>query len=195
MAASIGPPQDDASMGRRRCSARRTDGEPCGNRPLKGQSVCKFHGGAAPQARAAAVRRQVEVEARQVLAELGVSPVGDPLAALLQLGGQVLAWQQATAALVNQLTDGIRYRGANGAEQLRAEISLYERAMDRAVTVLSAIARLNIDERLVAVTERQADALVGALNAGLEAAGIGGDAAAKARTAAARHLRLVKEAE
>lgn len=192
--ASMGPPDDGASMGRRRCTARRTDGEPCGNRPLKGQTVCKFHGGAAPQAKAAAARRRVEADARQVLAELGVSPVGDPLEALLKLAGQVLAWQAATAALVNQL-DGIRYRGANGAEQLRAEVALYERAMDRAVSVLSAIARLNIDERLVAVTEKQADAMVGAVNAALAAAGVDGDQAAKARVAAARHLRLVKEAE
>jgi len=191
MAASIGPPADDASMGRRRCSARRTDGEPCKNSPLKGQMVCRYHGGAAPQAKAAAVRRQVEVEARQVLAELGVSPVADPFEALLKLAGQVLAWQAATAALVNRL-DGIRYQGANGAEQLRAEVALYERAMDRAVTVLSAIARLNIDERLVAVTERQADAVVSAINAALEAAGVDGDQAEQARRAAARHLRSVE---
>ncbi|MFF7840413.1 HGGxSTG domain-containing protein [Streptomyces ossamyceticus] len=187
--ASIGPPEDDASMGRRRCTARRTDGNPCGNRPLKGQSVCKFHGGAAPQSKAAAVRRQVEAEARQVLAELGVSPVGDPLEALLKLAGQVIAWQEATAALVNQL-DSIRYQAGSG-EQLRAEIVLYERAMDRAIQVLSAIARLGIDERLVRVTERQADALIGALNAALVAAGVDGERANEARRAAARHLRSV----
>lgn len=192
MAASIGPPADDASMGRRRCTAHRTDGEPCKNSPLKGQVVCRYHGGAARQAKAAAVRRQVEVEARQVLAELGVAPVEDPLAQLLKLAGEVLAWQRATAALVNGLEDGIRYRGANGAEQLRAEIALYERAMDRAVNVLSAIARLGIDERLVQVTEKQADAVVGALNAALAAAGVSGEQAEQARRAAARHLRSVE---
>lgn len=153
--------------------------------------MCRKHGGASPQARSAAVRRQVETEARAVLAELGVPAVGDPLEALLKLAGQVLAWQAATAALVNQL-DGIRYRGANGAEQLRAEVALYERAMDRAVAVLSAIARLNIDERLVQVTERQADAMVNAINAALEAAGVDAEQAERARRAAARHLRSVE---
>lgn len=180
------------SMGPPRCSARRTNGEPCKNRPMRGQTVCRKHGGAAPQSKAAAVRRRLEVEARAVLAELDVEAVGDPLEALLKLAGQVLAWQSATAALVNGLEDGIRYRGANGAEQLRAEISLYERAMDRAVAVLSAIARLNIDERLVQVTERQADAMVTAINAALEAAGVGGEQAELARRAAARHLRSVE---
>lgn len=153
--------------------------------------MCKFHGGAAPQAKAAAVRRQVESEARAVLAELGVPAVGDPLEALLKLAGQVLAWQAATAELVNRL-DGIRYEGANGVEQVHAEVQLYERSMDRAIQVLAAIARLNIDERLVAVTERQADALVGAVNAAMEAAGVSGEQAEQARRAAARHLRSVE---
>jgi len=186
---SMGPPAPEPSMGPR-CAARRSNGDPCRNRPMRGQSVCRKHGGASPQAKAAAVRRQVEAEARQVLAELGAAPVEDPLAGLLKLAGQVLAWQAATAALVNQL-DGIRYPGANGAEQLRAEVALYERAMDRAVTVLAAIARLNIDERLVQVTERQADAVVSAINVALEAAGVGGEQAEQARRAAARHLRSV----
>lgn len=156
---------------------------------MRGQQVCRKHGGAAPQAKAAAVRRQTEVEARAVLAELGVEAVGDPLEALLKLAGQVLAWQAATAALVNRL-DSIRYQAGSG-EQLRAEISLYERAMDRAVTVLSAIARLNVEERLVRVTERQADVVEAAVNEALAAAGVTGEGAAKARRAAARRLRSV----
>lgn len=136
------------------------------------------------------MRRQVEAEARRALAELGAAPVADPLAGLLKLAGQVLAWQATTAALVNEL-ESIRYRGSNGAEQLRAEVALYERAMDRAVTVLAAIARLNIEERLVQLSERQADAVIGAVNAALEAAGVAGERANEARVAAARHLRSV----
>jgi len=148
-----------------------------------------MHGGASPQAKSAAGRRQVEGEARSLLAELGVSPVSDPLAQLLQLAGEVLAWQRATAALVNQL-DSIRYQGGSG-EQLRAEVQLYERAMDRAANVLSAIARLRIDERLAEVTQRQADAVIAAIEAGLVAAGVSGDRMIEARRAAAQHLRLV----
>lgn len=137
------------------------------------------------------MRRQVEAEARTVLAELGVAPVEDPLAQLLKLAGEVLAWQRATAGLVNEL-ESIRYRGSNGAEQLRAEVALYERAMDRAVTVLASIARLNIDERLTVVSERQAEAVIGAVEAALAAAGVTGDLAVEGRRAAARHLRLVE---
>lgn len=171
------------------CGARRRDGGACTNPPMSGGERCRMHGGASPQAKTAAVRRQVEGEARALLAELGVTPVDDPLAALLRLGGQVLAWQEATAALVNQL-DHIRYQGGSG-EQLRAEVQLYERAMDRAASVLSAIARLRIDERLAEVTQRQAEAVIGAIEAGLTAAGVTGEQMLEARRVAARHLRSV----
>jgi hypothetical protein len=136
----------------------------------------------------AAERREADREARQLLATLGAIPVSDPLQALLKLAGQVLSWQEATAGLVNEL-ESVRYRGANGMEQLRAEVALYERAMDRAAGVLGAIARLNIEERLVRVTERQADAVVDAIEAGLAEIGITGAQAVEAKRAAARHLR------
>lgn len=173
------------------CGARCRDGTACSNPPMRGGERCRMHGGASPRARAAAERRQVEGQARTVLAELGVTPVDDPLAQLLRLAGEVLAWQRATAALVNQL-DHIRYQGGSG-EQLRAEVQLYERSMDRAVAVLSAIARLNIDERLARISEQQADRLIGAIEAALTEVGLTGEQALTAKRVVARHLRLVEE--
>ncbi|MFR0358638.1 hypothetical protein [Streptomyces sediminimaris] len=179
-----------------RCGGKKKQGEGTCTQPAgwgtdhAGVGRCKLHGGCTPNQAVSAGRQKAEAEARRVLAELSVGPVADPLEALLKLAGEVLAWQRATAGLVNQL-DSIRYPGGNGTEQLRSEVVLYERAMDRAVNVLAAIARLNIDERLVAVTERQADAVVSAINAALEAAGVSGVEAEAARKAAARHLRSV----
>lgn len=179
-----------------RCGARKRQGEGACTQAAgwgtdhPGIGHCKLHGGSTTAHTTQAVRRRAETEARAVLAELGVPAVDDPLAALLKLAGQVLAWQEATARLVNGLED-IRYRAANGTEQLRAEVALYERAMDRAVAVLAAIARLNIEERLARVTERQADAVIDAIDAALAAAGVTGQDAARAKQAAARHLRSV----
>ncbi|MFF8482340.1 hypothetical protein [Streptomyces antibioticus] len=130
-----------------------------------------------------------------MLAELGVPSVDDPLAALLKLAGQVLAWQEATARLVNGLEEEVRYEDSKGSEQLRSEVVLYERAMDRAANVLAAIARLNIEERLAKVTERQAAAVVAAVEAGLAAAGVTGERVIEARRVVARHLRLVEAPE
>jgi hypothetical protein len=152
---------------------------------------CRLHGGNTRNQRTAARAAQADSEARQVLATLDVTPVGDPFTALSRLAGQVLAWQEAISSIVNHLGDRVRYEGASGSEQLRAEIALYERAMDRTGHVLGMIAKLNIEDRMARVTERQADALVSALEAALAAAGVTGTAADDARKAAARHLRAV----
>lgn len=179
-----------------RCGARKRQGEGTCTQAAgwgtehPGDGPCKLHGGSTSSQTTRVARRRAEADARAVLAELGVPAVEDPLAALLKLAGQILAWQEATATLVNGL-DEVRYEGATGAEQLRAEVALYERAMDRAVSVLSAIARLNIEERLARVTERQADAVIDAIDAALAAVGVTGRDAATAKQAAARHLRSV----
>jgi hypothetical protein len=152
---------------------------------------CRLHGGNTRNQRAAARAEKADTEARRVLATLDVVPVEDPFAALSRLAGQVLAWQEALSGIVNQLGDRVRYEGASGSEQLRAEIALYERAMDRTGTILGMIAKLDIEDRMARVTERQADALISALEAGLAAIGVTGTEADDARQAAARHLRAV----
>jgi hypothetical protein len=178
------------------CGARKRQGEGTCQRPAgwgtehAGYGLCKLHGGSTATKTIHAARLKADAEARSALAELDLPPVEDPLAALLKLAGQVLGWQNATATLVNEL-ESIRYRGSNGMEQLRAEVALYERAMDRAATVLAAIARLDIEERLARVTERQADAVIAAIDVALEVAGVVGVEAARAKQAAARHLRAV----
>lgn len=48
-----------------RCTAHRTNGEPCGNYAMAGGWVCHAHGGRAPAVRAAARRRLVEAELRR----------------------------------------------------------------------------------------------------------------------------------
>lgn len=39
------------------CRATRRDGTPCGAYAIRGGTVCRMHGGAAPQVKAAAARR------------------------------------------------------------------------------------------------------------------------------------------
>lgn len=186
------PPDD------RRCTARAKNGEgKGGNRcslwAMKGLTVCYRHGGATKAARKAGERRvteqEVERRARQLLASKGASPVENPLRALSQAAGEVLAFKDALGDMVNNLEE-IRYKGGAG-EQIRAEVVLYERALDRAGTFLANIARLNIDERLAAIDEKQAEAVVRAIEAALAYAGVTGDNAVEAKKVAARHLRAV----
>jgi hypothetical protein len=70
------------------------------------------------------------------------------------MSGQVVAWKNAIAGLVNELP-ALRYSSAEGSEQMRSEVALWERALDRCEKVLTAMARLNIDERLARVSEEQ----------------------------------------
>lgn len=124
------------------------------------------------------------------LARLDVTPVDNPFTALSRLAGQAVAWQETIAGIVNQLGDRVRYEGAAGAEQLRAEIALYERAMDRCGHILGMIARLNIDERLAQVEEAKAIVVIAAVNAALQHAGLTGQHLTDAREVAARHLEV-----
>ncbi|MFJ8309816.1 MULTISPECIES: hypothetical protein [unclassified Streptomyces] len=195
MTASLSTPGPDS----RYCGAQRKQQPGTCTRPAgwgtdhAGAGRCKLHGGSTPNQKTSAARQRVEAEARAVLAKLGVAPVEDPLKQLLALAGQVLAWQKATAELVNRL-DAVRYQSDTGSEQIRAEVLLYERAMDRAVAVLTAIARLNIEERLATISEKQVDVLVRAVEAALASVGIRGEDAVEAKRIVARHLRALDSA-
>ncbi|MCX5285682.1 hypothetical protein [Streptomyces sp. NBC_00198] len=181
----------------RRCTAHKKGdagekGPRCKAWALKGQTVCRVHGGSAPQNRAAGERRvteaRLEEETRRALAILDVPPVDNPLTALSELAGQVIAWKNRLAERVNQL-ENIRYTDDKRSEQLRSEVALYERAMDRCVNVLGTIGRLRIDERLAAISEQQATTVIGAIEAALTHAGVTGAEATAAKAVAARHLR------
>lgn len=155
----------DNDQPRRTCKANRSDGRPCKKPPVRGALVCATHGGAAPQVRAAAAKRESEAEIRRALARLDVAVVEDPLTELGRLAGQVVAWKDALAERVNELTS-IRYAASGaGTEQLRSEVALFERAMDRCAAVLGLIAKLDIDQRLARITEQQADVVVRAVDA------------------------------
>jgi hypothetical protein len=94
-------------------------------------------------------------EAAERYAAATAVPVDDPLSALLRVAGEVLSFKDFIGRRVADLrADQWRYHGAF-AEQLRAEISVYERAMDRAAKVLAEINRLGLEERQTRLAERE----------------------------------------
>lgn len=167
--------------------------------PHVGYGACRLHGGNTASQVTGAERRQVEDGARRILADLGAAaPIENPLFALQQLAGEVLAFRDALRSMVEKLT-GVRYSGEAG-EGIRGEVVLYERALDRCTRILVDIARLNLDERLARISERQADIVVEVLQAGLKAAGIGPGSqqdqeARRAVAAALRRLSAAPAAE
>ncbi|WP_166379906.1 hypothetical protein [Catellatospora methionotrophica] len=131
------------------------------------------------------VRREI-TKARDIL---NASPITDPLRALQELAGQVVEWKDALAARVD--LHALRYESNISTEQIRGEVQLLERAMDRCNTVLATIAKLNIDERLARIDEMTAVVIVRAVEAGLASAGVAGPAAVKAREVVRGHLRAL----
>lgn len=160
-------------MAKPKCGGTNRQGGPCGlgaghSTDHPGFGDCKWHGGASPNGRKHAVSDQARAE----LARLSLPPVDDPLSALAAITAEVIGWKDQMAGLVNKLAS-VRYEAqgdGGGGEQLRAEVALLERAFDRCEKFLTAMARLNIDERLARVSEAQAAVFVTVLLAALQAA-------------------------
>jgi hypothetical protein len=152
---------------------------------------CKLHGGSTTTGKAAAA----EAEGRWLLGQMvpDRGPVTDPLAELRQLGALVMQWMRACESALESLND-YRYEGEHSGEQLRSEVAMFERSMDRAATFLATLAKLGLDERQVAVSEAKANMLLRALEAGLAEHGITGPQATAVKQATGRHLKVLKAA-
>jgi hypothetical protein len=165
---------------------------PCKIPPMEGEKRCRMHGGKHAGNATNKAKARTSAKVQKALRKLNITPVEDPLTALKTLAGEAVAWKNEMSRLVAELTQ-IRYRTENS-EQVRAEVALFERAMDRCTTVLATIAKLNIDERLAAITEQQARMLTNALFAAFEAAGLSITDVEQKRQIASefgRHLALV----
>lgn len=159
---------------------------------MKNCDVCESHGGRAPQVQRAAERRATEGAIRKTARDIlaNAAPITDPLSALQQLAGEVMQWKDALKDRVDM--NKLRYGSEIGTEQMRSEVALLERALDRCMVILTAIARLNIDDRLTAIEEGKAQMVIRAVQAGLVAAGVTGPAAQAALRAAAAELRIIQ---
>lgn len=151
-----------------------------------------MHGGSTPTHVVAGARVLADRDARTYFGEhVVIRPIDNPLTVYREFAGEVAGWLEASKAIMARLgQDDMRYYGKTG-EQTRAEVQVFERALDRMNVVLATYARLKIDERLAAITVEQKRMVIRAIEAALASAGIAGPAAAEAKKVAARHLRVV----
>lgn len=182
-----------------RCGATTRSGEPCKSWAMQGQSRCRMHGGSSPQARRKADERQAvraalaDIDA--TLAHEGFGQVEDPLAELGQLVAEASAFKRALAARVNALQSVSYSAPGAGTEQLRAELGLYERAMDRTARFLEVMIRSGFDERRIRVTEAQGQLLVGCIRRVLDRLELNDAQRALVVTVVPEELRATAELE
>lgn len=178
----------------RYCGAKKRQGEghctrPAGwGTPHPGYGPCKLHGGSSPDVMGVVVEAQVRELFGQIAPE--IKPVDNPLAAYAAFAGRVMAWME----LMDKLLDSLRvvgYESEYAGTQVQAAVQLYERAMDRANTVLSSYARLHIDERLTRIEQDKVELISKAVAEAIRDVGLDGEDAVAAKRAVARRLRSV----
>lgn len=163
------------------CSARRRDGEPCRASAINGASVCRVHGGRAPQVKAKAAQRLAERKAAELAKQRGWERLGDPLGKLLDAAGEMEALKDALSEAAAELKrEEWRYRGPRG-EETRAELALYLQYLRDFASLLVQVNRLGIDDRVYAVRRQQAEAVAAVVERALSRLPLPADSLADAR--------------
>jgi hypothetical protein len=157
----------EAITGWRRCTTRR-----CREiaTPTSDPATCPYHVQVRIEkgnrrAQPGFVNEAMAGQLAEILAEhgdhlLNPPPIGNPLDALEALAAEIVAFKQILAAKVATLSmDDWRYRHDRAGEQIRTELFLYERALDRCAKVLTNIAKLHIHEHRLEL-EREVAAMI-----------------------------------
>ena len=193
-------------MSNEKCTAtsKRT-GKRCGLHPVRGASVCKWHGGGAPAVKAAGERRAQEEAARKQLSALGEPQEIDPAEALLKLiswkHGEVI-WLRAQVQDVadEKLTWGRTQTdvglGAQGPVDTTTEKAapnvwwtLLRQAEDQLANYATRALKAGIAERQVRLAEAQGQMVYAVLLAVFERLSLTPEQWELARMAAPQELR------
>jgi hypothetical protein len=190
------------AMERQRCTAHRTNGQPCQAWAMHGQAVCVTHGGAAAQNRAAATRRLEQQHATDAVRTYGLPRDVAPDDALLEevhrTAGHV-AYLNAVVGDGNKddLTQWAVYNHGDDQTVTRRPsvwVELYQAERKHLVSVCKAAIAAGIAERQIKMAEAQATLMVQVIMAMIDDPELGLDSSGRAvaRKVAARHLRLVE---
>lgn len=188
----------------RRCTARRTDGEPCGRWAIAGGVVCPSHGGATGRAKAAAERRVATASARAIAQSLGVAIETDPHRALLDevhRAAGVVAWLGSQVAALDRtavtfgVTKTVEGGPQGGTTERRAAVNiwvqLYGEERDRLVRAAKAALDAGVEERRVELAEHTGLMIVEMITSVLNNIDLTNEQRRSADKAIATQLRLV----
>ena len=188
--------------GARRCRERFGQPDACHQFAVAGTNPpqCKNHGanGGSVHAKRAAnavvngriTDRMVAIMGDHGEALMQPSQIGDPLSELLDVAAEIRTWKEIMRGVVSDLLSRkeIRYTHRSYGEQMRAEVLLYERALERLAAILVQIGKLGIERKLAMIQQQQVDMVDRALSAALTASGLDLVAQQEARAVLAREL-------
>jgi hypothetical protein len=167
------------------CQHFTRSGKQCVTSAVEGYPLCTTH------LRSASVDEIALVRSKDVsFKEIRGRKVTNPLEELAFLVSEVLTYKDYCAMQVAKLRGDERYEGRGG-EQLRAEVALYERSLDRAGKLLIEWSRLNIDERLARIEEAKAAAILEVIRRSLLAAELSDEARKAVEEVAIKELRAL----
>lgn len=134
----------------------------CGKNAVRGLDVCYSHGAGHPAAKEMGERvmqdRVRQHRLKKMADENGIENLDEinPLYELKKIAVEAVAFKDDLREQVIDLQESV-YTDRLGIENVRQIVQLYERAIDRTSKLLVEMGRLNLDERLVAISERQGD--------------------------------------
>jgi hypothetical protein len=194
----------------RRCTARsKQSGERCKRASVVGASVCSMHGGKAPRVRYAAQQRVAAVAAERAVVTYGLPRTVDPHVALLEeiarTAGHVDWLGSVVAGLeADKVVFGItEHRVGKGPEgpinvvtrsaAIAVWVELYQKERAHLVAVCKAAISAGVEERQVALAEKQGAMVVAVLRAVFADAELAltAEQARLAPVVAARHLTAI----
>ncbi|MFG2046151.1 hypothetical protein ACGFIW_01805 [Micromonospora sp. NPDC048935] len=174
---------------------------------MKGQKVCRNHGGASPQAKAAAEVRIQVAEAAKAVATFGLPREVDPRDALLEevhrtagavewLHQQVQALQaeQVVWGVTSEITkDAGEFPGVDTtrAAEVNVWVKLWQSERDRLVKVCKEAIGAGLEERRVKLAEQQGAMLAGVIKAILGDLDLSPEQQARVATVVPMRLRAV----
>jgi hypothetical protein len=172
------------------CTFISKEGDICHNWSVKGLTICHKHGGSMPTLRehgqkvmaAAAERHRIEELAEKYELE---GPIENPLLAMQMLAAEVVGFKDYLFEKIKELDD-FTNTDFKGAEDAKAIVQLYERALDRTTKLMADMSKLKIEERLAQISERQGELVTTMLEHVLERLDLGD------RKTEARHMIIAE---
>jgi len=189
--------------GNQACKAHRSgDKQGCRQEPIRGGTVCYYHGGKVPVVRAKAEERLARQRAEDELHRFGIAIVVDPAEELLDLIAHTAGYvrylrTRVDALMANDQTWGISRKKVGGddhGETYEAKPNIWIQMLDQWTEkhsrLLVEALKLKLDERRVKLAEQQGEAIIRVLDGVL--AELGHDPSdVETAKIVARHLRLV----